>query len=415
MRISALSFILISLFCYGVYGIYLGSWTSPASLGPISEPPLNLPKFYDYSGLMNVRFSRNKVDLENLLKAAEATKSSFIFLTSPDGEDIPEGYQGSIYVFSGSSQSYLNAQILNFNTSRHSDSTNPNSTNNFSRQGRSQMFLGELLRDKNRDKNYGSFILAHPLRPGYKLQESFPEGIDGIEVINLRSIWQTGWSKSKGVALWSSLFFPFNTTLFYLRFLSQSIREELRYWDKILITKPTYAVAGTDAKNTIQLTKEKHLEIISHKELFGLAKNHILIKSELTGESEKDRRKILEAVQNGNLYFSFDFLSDPTGFSAIVQNNVKTSAPYHLPGSRIALAPNLELAILLPFRPAVPYRVSIYKNGEKILNSTSTNTQFPIVLPGIYRVEVELRIRLPFPEGSRWMPWIVSNPFYVTG
>ncbi|MCB0412063.1 MAG: hypothetical protein KDD22_06020, partial [Bdellovibrionales bacterium] len=149
----------------------------------------------------------------------------------------------------------------------------------------------------------------------------------------------------------------------------------------------------------------------SYESLFAIGSNHILLRSELTGNGKADREKVLHALKAGQFYFSIDLLGNPKGFNAFIID--KKSSKIYLMGSEVSLKPGMELQVRLPGAPFVPFDIDIYRNGERILTSNSHVTQLAIHEPGVYRVRVRVIPTFPLPDGKKWIPWIYSNPFYV--
>ena len=152
------------------------------------------------------------------------------------------------------------------------------------------------------------------------------------------------------------------------------------------------------------------LEVPSYQTLFDIMKTHLLLKSELTGNFEVDKAKIYSALKAGQFYMSLDLLANPKGFSTYLKT---AYGQQHLMGSTLSFKKNLNLVIELPSKPLVPFQVLIYKDGDRILTSTSVKTTFPVLEPGSYRVVVKLRVLLPIPDGKKWIPWIFTNPILI--
>ena len=135
----------------------------------------------------------------------------------------------------------------------------------------------------------------------------------------------------------------------------------------------------------------------------------MLLKSELTGEAEGDRKKIINALSDGNFYMSLDMLGDPKGFVAYIQDGEKT----HLMGSRVKYQPGMKLIVKLPRRPRVPFEAAFIKDGQHMMSSNSVDSEFDLHGPGVYRVIVRVFTNFTLPDGNKWITWLYTNPFYV--
>jgi hypothetical protein len=137
--------------------------------------------------------------------------------------------------------------------------------------------------------------------------------------------------------------------------------------------------------------------------------NHLLLSSELTGNPQRDKQKLLQALQEGQFYFALDLLGDPKGFFSYVQDEQKT---YPI-GSRLNLKKGLRLIVQLPAVPEDFYEIVIFKNGQRVFVGNDPVIRFNLTEPGVYRAVVRVRVNLPFPENPKWFSWIFTNNFYI--
>ncbi|MNT28708.1 hypothetical protein D3C72_1644140 [compost metagenome] len=139
--------------------------------------------------------------------------------------------------------------------------------------------------------------------------------------------------------------------------------------------------------------------------------NHILLRSELTGNFANDRQKVFTALKNGNFYLALDILGDTKGFSAAMEDAAGKS---YLIGSDVKHSKELRLTVKLPAKPKDFFEIVIYRNGERYSGSNDANFSMEIKEPGTYRVQVRVSPMLPLPDAKKWITWIYTNPFYVT-
>ncbi|OFZ19856.1 MAG: hypothetical protein A2Z20_03635, partial [Bdellovibrionales bacterium RBG_16_40_8] len=361
--------------------------------------------FYDYSGAFNVRTNKSSGsgDFDTVISAAQQARLNFIVLTdfnnfSPDLS--LEAYYNNVLVIEGGEYGYLDARIINFDFQE---------TQHLQGPGRSQIAFADLLSHYNPTRPEGIFVLAHPSRQRYQLR-SFPEGLDGIEIMNLKSVWEESWRSSKISFIWTAFVYPFNAELAFLRMIIAAGDKEISIWDKLNQHHPTSGYLGSEAEAKLRLPGNLNIQFPSYSTLFSIAKNHILIRSELTGNSVQDRKKISGALRKGQFYTSLDILQDTHGFESYVSINKNSILPL---GSEEKFKPGMELIVKLPAKPAVRFEAVIYRNGEKIMTSNSAITSYAIHSPGVYRSVVRVKVTLPFPDGSSWLNWIVANPFYI--
>jgi hypothetical protein len=104
-------------------------------------------------------------------------------------------------------------------------------------------------------------------------------------------------------------------------------------------------------------------------------------------------------------------LGNPKGFNALLRG---PGGQAHEMGAELPYAEGMKLEVTLPRKPDVPFDVIIYRGGERLMTSNSQITQYYLTGPGVYRVMVRVIPTLPLPDGKKWIPWIYSNPFYVS-
>lgn len=395
--------IIISLFAFVFYGAYLFQYN--LKIIPVELVSSHPPGFYDYKGVLNVHteLSTGTGSHLEVIKAAQMAGLDFVSFTDLNIFESPENlesYYENVLVFVDGEYSYLNSRLLNmFATSRE----------HLQGVGRSQIFFNDLLNTNPKPENAGILLLAHPFKPDYGWSGEYPVGLDGVEIINLKQIWQKAWLSRKASFFWSLLIYPFNDRLAFIR-LVEDQHEEMALLDRLSQKRHTIGISGSDAEAKFLLGKNPWFRFPSYETLFGISTNHVLLRSELTGNEGSDREKITQAIRQGNFYVSFDLLANPKGFNATIRT---TGGKTHLMGSEIKWEEGMELEVLLPHKPGVPFDVDIYRNGELMMVSNAQTTSFKLPGPGVYRVKVRVIPTFPLPDGKRWVPWIYGNPFFV--
>lgn len=389
-------------FCFFGYGLIL----SQTNLNIIKEElePANHPGFYDYRGVTNVHTNRNlgSGSPSSVIRAAQDAGLDFLFITDLNAftqPPVPEGYHRQLLVLSAAEYSYLESRLLVYDMKRR---------HSLESLGQAQVLLADLLSQSGPDAKEDLIVLAHPSKPGFSWKGAYPSGLDGIEVINLKSVWQHAWNNSKVSFLWSVLVYPFNPDLALLR-LYEEPQSEIDLWDQLSSTRHTIGIAGADATAKTGSVGSFYLRFPRYQTSFSLFSNHVLLRSELTGETESDRRKILGALSRGHFYMSLDLFGNPKGFAAHIVDGDKT----HQMGSRIKWTPGMKLFVRLPQKPRFPFETAFIKDGQHIMSSNSVDTEYELHGKGFYRVIVRVFLPLTLPDGQRWMTWIYTNPFYV--
>lgn len=384
-------FILTSLILlYLIYGLYLAHYdVDILSEGLVAEHPRG---FLDYCGVTDVTTR----DLNAVIEAGQATGLDFLSLTDLNNfvqTSSNAGYHGNLLVMSDGEYSYLNSHLLNLGAT---------SNQHLQGLGRSQVLFADLLSQAHRDPDMGLLVLAHPTNPKYKWTGEYPVGLDGLELIDLGDVWQQAWLHKKWSFLFSLVVFPFNENLALLR-LFESPEEQIRLWDELAQKHRMIGIAGVGAQGKLRFP--------TNETLFSLVRNHVLLRSELTGNAPGDLAKLSAALRQGQFYMSLDILGKPKGFNALMRAKDGKISPM---GSDVVLSDGLTLEVSLPQKPRVPFDTVIYRDGERMMTSNAQVTQYFVNTPGVYRVMVRVIPTLPLPDGKKWIPWIYTNMFYVS-
>ena len=397
------NFVILPLFCFVFYGAYLFQYNLkivPQEL--VSDHPKG---FYDYKGVLNIhtRDPSGNGSYREVIRAAQSAGLDFVSITDLnvfEPSSFSEAYYDNVLVFVDGEYSYLNSRLINlFATSR----------DHLQGVGRSQVFFNDLLNTNPKPRDAGMLLLAHPFKEGYSWSGDYPDGLDGIEIVNLKQIWQRAWLNHKLSFFWSLLIYPFNDRLAFIR-LVQDQGNEISLLDQLSRIKHRVGISGADAEAKFLFGEVPWLRFPSYETLFSISTNHVLLRSELTGNEKSDREKISNAIRSGSFYVSFDLLANPKGFNAVIRSpNGKTFSM----GSQIKWEEGMAMEIDLPHKPNVPFDVDIYKDGELMVVSNSQKTIFKLSGPGVYRVRVRVIPTFPLPDGKRWVPWIYANPFFL--
>ena len=393
-----------AIFLYLIYGLYLANYDVrifPEDL--VAEPPRG---FFDYRGVTNVhtRLSSGSGDVAQVISAAQAAGLDFLSITDLNVFDKPTslaGYHSNMLVMMDGEYSYLNSRLLNIGST---------SERHLQGVGRSQVLFADLLSQLEKDMDVGVLVLAHPKKKNYGWSGEYPAGLDGIEVINMKSAWQDAWQENMLSFFWSLFVYPFNERLALLR-LFEAPEDELLLWDELNRIRPTIGLAGADAEAKLIIGgANSFLRFPTYQTLFSLVRNHVLLKSELTGNAVSDVEKLAGAMRQGHFYMSLDILGNPKGFNAVLKNRKGQLSPM---GSTLGFEEGMVLEVTLPQKPNVPFDVVILRNGERMMTSNSQVTNYFLNQPGVYRVFVRVIPTLPLPDGKKWIPWIYTNAFHV--
>lgn len=395
----AFSFLLVSYFLYGFYINQYEVTTIPSKIVRVQSHDFN-----DYKGVLNVHsdLSVGSAPPSFVVTSAKLANLDFLLFTDLNVFNVPttfESYHGNLLVFSAGKYSYLDSRLIYYSLKQESIGNN---------LGEAQVKLADLLSQKIGANKESLTILTHPYKAGYSWNGEFPTGLDGFELLNLKSLANRAWEESKLSTIWSLLIYPFNPRLAFLRLYTEPL-DEIALLDKLSQQRKIVAFAGTEASARAIPLANYFIRFPSYKRSFEFISNHILLKSELTGSFNNDRTKVFNALKNGNFYISLDMLGDPKGFIATLEDGAKT----FIMGSEVKFSKNMSLNISLPAKPKDFFEIAIYKNGEVVARINEPKTSYPITAPGTYRVVVRVSPMLPLPDAKKWITWIYSNPFYI--
>ncbi len=381
-----------------IYGIYLGLFQFKIILPEIEVA--NSPHYYDYRGVTNVHSnaSTGSATYSEILRYAKKSNLDWIIITELNQPSPPrfiEGYFQDMLVMTGGEYSYFDSRLLYYGSEIPPVGTS-----------QTQVFFADILSQSARSNDL--VVLAHPYYSRYGWVGDFPQGLDGIEVINLKSVLDKTWKESKSRVLLSLLLYSFNPNIAFMNIYSNP-DDELVLWDQLNKKQKMIGFAGNDTTARVPISDEKYLKFPSYETSFGLLSNHVLLQTELTGNYKSDSHKVFEALQNGQFYMSLDFLGSPKGFYA----EIKDGDTIYPIGSTLTMKDGLSLVIEMPEGISAPFQVNVKKDGEHYSTSNSKNTVLNISAPGIYRIEVRVNPRVPIPRGSRWIPWIYTNNFII--
>lgn len=363
----------------------------------------NHPGFYDYRGSINVQTSLSHGFLTpaEAIRAAQESKLDFLIFNelnrfTPGGS--AEGWQRQLLVINGGKFSYLESRILTLDPDRLKAAES---------LGQAQTVVADLLSSSSTHTK-DALVLGQISRDGTEWTGAYPPGLSGLEVMNIRQAIARMWRDSRLSMIWSVLIYPFNSDLALVR-LFADFDTSFETWDRLSRERRVFGILGTDAglpSSVLGITVRSP----GYETLFDLATNHVLLRSELTGDYESDRKKILSGLLDGQTYFAFDVLGQTKGFAAWYED----SSGIRSLGSRVRLEAGSRIMVRLPKKPSVPFETVVLRDGLSVMTSNSTETEYRVLQTGVYRIVVRLFVSPSLFDGGRWIPWIITNPIVAT-
>lgn len=369
----------------------------------------NHPGFYDYRGALNVQtnLSSGFLSPADVIRAAQEAKLEFITFNELNrfvpGE-TPDGWQRQLLVINGGKYSYLESRVLSFDVDR---------LKTIESLGQAQTVIADLLSrvgsesTDTRGEGRDLLSLGQVSRNGTEWSGAYPAGLSGLEVLNIRQHLGHVFNNARLSFFWSLIIYPFNPDLALIR-LFADLDTSFETWDRLTSARKTFGYLGSDAGAPAQLAGLK-IDLPDYDTLFRSFSNHVLLRSELTGDYVSDRKKVLSALHGGQSYFAIDAFGGTKGFAVWYEDAGGISQL----GARVNIQDSSRLMVRLPRKPVVPFETAIVKDSASIMTSNSTETEFRIFQPGVYRVVVRLFVSPSLFDGGRWTPWIVTNPITV--
>ncbi len=386
---------------YLVYGFMVSSYEINKKTLSIEQ---NHPyPFFDYRGVSNISTSRTLGSGEDreIINDAKQADLDFVIITDYnllDNTDSPESYSGNLLILRGAKYSYLDSRLLYYRGDGFPSASS---------LGEIQVHLTDLLTQPSESRGETHLVLAHPFLPGYSWSGEWPAGLDGMEIINFKRVQQQHSQESKISSFWSLLIYPFNPELAFVRLFSEP-ESEIQLWNNLNKKFKVVGHLGLEATAKAIPFTGSVVKFPSYETLFRLGSEHVLLRSELTGNLLSDKIKILRALRKGEFYSSLDVLGNPKGFNVLLEDRDQL----FLMGNSIKFKNKLQFRIDMPALN-IPTEIGVYCNGEEIQTLSGKATRIKVEKPGVYRFVVRLKIALPLPDKERWIPWIYSNHFYI--
>lgn len=175
----------------------------------------------------------------------------------------------------------------------------------------------------------------------------------------------------------------------------------LQKWDELLCRGVHLnGYAGSDAHCFRRKIGPIDISLFPYKTHFLSLNNHVYIPEKLSGNVEKDKNMIYDALRIGRSYIGYDMIYPTRGFIFMANGKKQTAWP----GEKILLKESVTLQIKLPRKTIC----RLICNGKVVRQwENIETTPFTVTEPGYYRIEVYL----PYKHHLRG--WIYSNPIYV--
>jgi len=256
-------------------------------------------------------------------------------------------------------------------------------------------------------KRLGGFgVAAHPdsAKPLLRWTD-WAVPIDGIEWLNLDSEWRDESRGRLARAVFDSLF---RKGPALASVLDRPVAT-LDHWDALTARRPVVGLAGHDAhggwSQRVEDGERRGLPgLPSYEASFRTFAIRAVLDDELSGDAGRDARLVFRALRAGRLFTAVDAIAAPawvdlrsTSRAGIVE--MGQQGPY-VEGGELSARATLPRGGL----------ITLLRNGKALVQVGSNELKATPSGPGAYRVEVSA----PRAPGTPPVPWIVTNPIYLT-
>ena len=189
-----------------------------------------------------------------------------------------------------------------------------------------------------------------------------------------------------------------------LRLIVERSNWNLVEWDRLTKTRRFIGLAGNDAHQNLEVFGR---QADPYPLTFRAVNTHVLAP---LGVAENLRPlapplatgNLMSALRAGRCFVSFNLLADAAGFRFAARDG-DGGPVVAVMGDEVLLKDGLVLAAQCP----LPGAVELFRDGVPIRRKEGRELHHPVDRPGVYRIEVSLRVV------DRWRPWIFANPIYV--
>jgi len=352
------------------------------------------PNLSDYAGVIHLHSAYSfdgRTPVAEIIRAANKNRVDFLLLTDHSSlkarDEGFEGWHDGTLLIVGEEIAPRFNHYLAFGLQESAANT-----------GETPEMPVQTTIDRVRTRGGMGFI-AHPDHEGAALfhVKQYPwidwtvSGYTGIGIWDFMTDWQKSLSGYPRAIL--SYAFP----AFFLRGPSPST---LSRWDLLAQERRVVGIGELDNHDTLKRILGVNFSLFPYARVFRLIRTHVLTTCPLSGNGPDDIITLLGALKSGRVYVALDYYRSSSGFSLLLAEE----------GRRATMGDVFHLRRSAELKASVPYpgRIAIIRNGALFNRATGKAISVIISEPGVYRVEVYLKV-----FGS-YHPWIYSNPIYVT-
>ena len=348
---------------------------------------------YDYAGVIHIHSAYSfdgRTPVPDIVEAAKKNRLDFLMLTDHSNlrakEEGLEGWHGDTLLIVGQEIAPRFNHYLAFGIN------SPVLVPEGGLDNDPQAYIDQV-------RNQGGIgFIAHPDHEGTDLfhVKHYPwldwevTGYAGFGIWDFMTDWQS--SLNGYFTALACYFFP-------AFFLKGPKPETLRRWDKMNRDARVVGIGELDNHYTVRKIIGFNFCIFPFMKALKFLRTHILTEEPLQRDNERDIASLLSALKRGRAYMAGEYYQDASGFSFSITDNGQEATM----GDEYILCGPAQLNVRTP----VIGRIRIIKDSLLFHEEITRNAECRIIHPGLYRVEVHMKVM------GKYLPWIFSNPVHV--
>jgi hypothetical protein len=179
------------------------------------------------------------------------------------------------------------------------------------------------------------------------------------------------------------------------RMLDHPPERNLRRWDELCRERRVVAIGGLDAHQFgKRIGPFVPVRVMAYRRSFRYIRTHVLCAEAPSGELERDRELVFDALRAGRCYIAVDSVAPARGFRFEADD---------LPMGAEAQAGPRTLRVRTPLAA----RLRVLRDGAEIAATEGTSLDVEVEQPGVYRADARRASK------GRDRTWILSNPVYL--
>jgi hypothetical protein len=345
---------------------------------------------------MHSVFSDGKGTVDDITKAARELGLDFAVLTDHGRPNVPSSdataWMNDVLLI-GAGELSLNCghlAAMGYETPKYIFPPEP------------QEAIDEIVKD-----NPGICFISHPYDTRINWKDWDIEGFTGLEVLS-------SYTEARRAGVLKILIFPLKYSINSKYALLDTMnypKANMKKWaelnEQANMRSRFYGIYALDAHAKLPITKKISLGFPTYKAMFEIMTVYVRTGGPLDKDADKAEKNIVEAMKLGRFFNVLEAIAPANGFDGFF---LEEAGGKRVEMGGVTEAKKGKIVLLTPFEFETDIR--LFKNGtvaKQITNNTKKRVELDVSEAGVYRVEV-------FVPGNTFddLPWIMTNPFFVS-